>query len=471
MRFIRSGMCKPSLFFRCILRVLPVCLALTLPTAGKAVAAGGEYDLVADASGSRELHLPAANPRDIRSIQLTGLDSVPEAAVFSALAPFTGLQKLRLSGKLAHYTFDGLAAFPKLRFVSLEADSLSVFPLSLTRLPELHVLHLQRNRLEKLPEEIGLLHALKVLDLSGNALTVLPSAIGNCRRLETLNLFDNALDSLPASLGACRNLSEVDLRKNFITACPQAMAEIMDAYKRERDSLQADYEKKKTAYDRELRRYDSLNRAAPGIPHAVPRLPGMPGEKQLLVKLDTGCRDGSGYGRLGREIRGSMNGYVLTLAEPSPELLLRFSRLSCLQEIRIDGYTASRLPFGLADLKQLKKISIENAPLLDEQDFGFLAQLPALEEVRLVNCGLKAIPAYFSDINSLQTLCLDGNRIRLIGAEAASVKKLARLSVKNNPLHKVSDELCASASLRSFTCSKRKLRKVPACLRSRTTAE
>ncbi|MBN2005170.1 MAG: leucine-rich repeat domain-containing protein [Anaerolineae bacterium] len=116
------------------------------------------------------------------------------------------------------------------KFLNLENNAFTDFPLVVTDLPALETLYLGNNALTSLPAEIDGLSTLSILWMQNNALASLPAEFGNLQLL-TLDLSGNALTSLPAEFGNLTSLIHLRLSGNALTALPSGfgnLTELMD---------------------------------------------------------------------------------------------------------------------------------------------------------------------------------------------------------------------------------------------------
>ena len=110
-----------------------------------------------------------------------------------------------------------------LRRLALSHNRCSELPAALGKCAGLETLLLDSNRLTSLPASIAECSRLLAIDLRGNCLSNLPDAIGRLHMLRHLLLSANRLESVPRSLGHCTALGELRLDENFLQEVPSSI--------------------------------------------------------------------------------------------------------------------------------------------------------------------------------------------------------------------------------------------------------
>ncbi len=108
----------------------------------------------------------------------------------------------------------------------LRNNSIKSLPSTIGNLTELTFLYLSNNQIAELPEELGLLTKIYAMDVNTNALTGLPAGIGNLSKLGTLNLNNNSITAIPATIGKLDSLYGLYLNNNQIESLPKEIGEL-----------------------------------------------------------------------------------------------------------------------------------------------------------------------------------------------------------------------------------------------------
>ncbi|WP_207710572.1 leucine-rich repeat-containing protein kinase family protein [Thiosulfativibrio zosterae] len=107
----------------------------------------------------------------------------------------------------------------RLKVIFLSNNPIEIFPSILALCPNLEMIGFKSCRLKHIAED-ALPPKLRWLILTDNQLTLLPNAIGQCPRLEKLALAGNQLAALPETLKHCENLALIRISANQLTHLP-----------------------------------------------------------------------------------------------------------------------------------------------------------------------------------------------------------------------------------------------------------
>jgi Leucine-rich repeat (LRR) protein len=232
--------------------------------------------------------------------------------------------------------------------LSLAGQRLATLPAALAGLSNLRELELSRNpQLAQLPSWIGRLKNLRKLIVTDAGLNSLPAELGQLTQLEQLNLVGNGkLTSIPAEIGQLRSLQELNLGGCRITALPSAIGRLS-----------------------QLR---SLNVSSTSLRQLPPELAQLSG----LRTLDLSSAPALDFGRslpLVFRLSGLQNLNLSGSDLAQPELLAGLPNLPNLMSLDLSFNNLKSLPPDLAQLKNLKTLSLKENPI----DPTTLAQIRA----------------------------------------------------------------------------------------------
>jgi len=267
--------------------------------------------------------LPKIDPT-ARAIDLTGLGltGIP-AQVFEA----TVLERLALSGNPIGTLPPQLFDLPSLTELVAGAAGLTELSPAIAKLPNLVVLALRANQLTALPSEIGELRKLKSLDLGNNRLTALPDTVGMLESLQTLCLANNQLEHLPPTIGDLKGLREIEIHGNPLRRLPEGFERLAVEALTFEGMRELDFER---AFE------------------LVGRMPALA---------------------------------TLAVRPPCAKLPDRWGAFSELITLRLVGLGLTQVPQGIAELKSLRTLSLDQNELESLPDF--IGEMPSLEKVIL----------------------------------------------------------------------------------------
>lgn len=130
------------------------------------------------------------------------------------------LEHLDLSGTgLSSLPSDIGRRLPHLKIAFFSQCSFRTFPRELASCPELEMVAFRGNGIISIPED-ALPPRLRWLILTDNRLTVLPRSIGKCEKLQKCMLAGNQLEALPDEMQSCKNLGLLRLSSNKLDTLP-----------------------------------------------------------------------------------------------------------------------------------------------------------------------------------------------------------------------------------------------------------
>lgn len=130
------------------------------------------------------------------------------------------LEQLDLSGTgLSSLPLNFGQSLPKLKIAFFSQCSFVIFPRELASCPQLEMVAFRGNGIKSIPED-ALPPRLRWLILTDNKLTVLPRSIGSCARLQKCMLAGNQLDTLPEEMQQCKKLGLLRLSSNKFDSLP-----------------------------------------------------------------------------------------------------------------------------------------------------------------------------------------------------------------------------------------------------------
>jgi len=235
--------------------------------------------------------------------------------------------------------------------LSLAGQRLATLPAALAELPNLLELDLSRNpQLSQLPSQIGRLKNLRKLIVMDAGLGSLPAEFGQLTQLEQLNLVGNGrLTSIPAEIGQLRSLQELNLGGCRITALPAAIGRLS-----------------------QLR---NLNLSGTSLRQLPPELAQLSG----LHTLDLSSIPALDFRQslpIVLRLSGLQNLNLSGNDLAQPELLAGISNLPNLVSLDLSFNNLKTLPPEIAQLKNLKTLSLKDNPMSEASLAQIRAWLP-----------------------------------------------------------------------------------------------
>jgi len=405
-------------------------------------------------SGIRRLSLDRVSPVHLNDFDFSAnenqLTSLKEISICDAGLDFlprfvpgcTMIQSLNLSNN---------------RFNELP-EEICIFLTSLTHL------RLNQNNIAEIPDSISLLTDLTVLAFTRNQLTNINEVIAECcTRLSELHVAFNNISSLPANLSRCNeSMQTLDLENNRFTKLPAVAIKLT-----------------------QLR---SLKLAG----NAVEELPLELGKLMYLEEITVPTSD---LGNVPRDVvqagGKAIIRYVCGIADCAASGLLDLSSMnlhvlppsirdltSSLTYLKLDQNPLKRLPNWLGEMQQLNRVSLRETPMVRLP--ATLGAVATLEEVVLdvdsttllsppvevVAAGREAILSYLRRSYSAvihRQLDLSGFGLKLFPLLALSTPTtLTSLSLNDNNLDKVPDELATITGLVMLSLSNNHISSLPA---------
>lgn len=261
-------------------------------------------------------------------------------------------------------------------------------------------LSVRENKLQKADVLVHMLRLVYV-DLSNNQLLQLPRDIGRLVELQVLNISGNKLKELPQSIGSLAKLQELNCSSNRLRELPVSMGQLHN-----------------------LRNLDiSFN-----LLHLFPDSMGGMINLTELRATNNQLKD----------LPGGLHG-----AERLRHLFLA-------------GNQFSHVPPVLQHLKQLQSVNFR-------QNFIDTMQhrMAVVTTLLLDGNNLKDIPDALCDCQSLSTLSLQFNEIKVVNPAIGRLRSLRVLYLGGNEFSQVPDELCRLANLRHLSLNSTDIRTLP----------
>ncbi|KZT04263.1 adenylate cyclase-like protein, partial [Laetiporus sulphureus 93-53] len=310
----------------------------------------------------------------------------------------TSLHELRLTNMAMKKVPQSVRHCSTLRRLDLSCNRIAdLDDAGLDRIPELWSLKVQNNRMEKLPWWFPRLRALKDLNISNNKFRVLPSVISGIPSLVDLDVSFNMIDKLPDNIGQLRELEQLIIIGNQVSEFPASCSELIN-----------------------LRMLDCRRNHISEISKVsmLPKVEQIFADHNAMHALDIS------FGPSVKQLDASHNDITQLALAPGP----------------LDQ------PFALTSLD----ISHAKLSALDERA---LAQLTALEVLRIDHNSIRYIPDSLGSLSQLIHLSCSNNQLRALPNTIGQLQKLEMLEAHNNSLSELPGTLwnCASLQLINVT--------------------
>jgi len=291
-------------------------------------------------------------------------------------------------------------------------------------------LNLMKCDLGKLPESIGNLQYLQKLKLNNNVLSSLPESFGNLKSLQVLYLRDNNLISLPKSFKNLRSLEVLGLMNNKLRAIPKDLLSLpllkfLGVSGNPIDYSTDDTIKKliKTGVEiLEISGKMLITKKEAAVIEELEQLTG----KLLPLMMDI---DWITYGVNVEDEHVVGLSLCDSKLETLPESI---SNLTHLKELDISNNMITSLPNTFSELDKLQKLNynLNRLEAVNPQLFN----LKSLIELDLSNNWLKFFPALERQNNSLQKLNLESNYLMTLPESFDKLKNLRELDISGNKM-------------------------------------
>lgn len=126
-----------------------------------------------------------------------------------------------------------------------------------------------------------------------------------------------------------------------------------------------------------------------------------------------------------------------------------------------DGKKATPMPNCIGQLGQLTELRLEN--LMLDQLPATIGSLTHLKHLTVSFCGLQSLPVLFDQLTALEQLHLDGNKLGQL-PPMGQLRALGQLSVSNNQLTALPDDIGQLTQLTVLQADQNKLAQLPASL-------
>ncbi|PCH35852.1 adenylate cyclase [Wolfiporia cocos MD-104 SS10] len=310
----------------------------------------------------------------------------------------TGLRELRLSHMAMKKVPQSIRHCHTLHRLDLSCNRIAdLDDAGLDWIPDLRSLKMQNNRLEKLPWYFPRLRALKDLNISNNKFRALPSVVPDITSLVDLDISFNMIDKLPDTIGQLQDLEKLILIGNRVTELPSSVSMLVNLH------------------TLDCRRNHISDLSAVCV---LPKVEKVHAGDNAVHALDVA------FGPALKELDMSHNDITQLTLVPGP-----------LEQ-----------PYALTVLD----ISHAKLSSLDERA---LAQLTALETLRLDHNSLRYLPDSIGALALLLHLSCSNNQLRALPATIGQLQKLQILEAHNNSLAELPGTLwnCAKLQLINVT--------------------
>ncbi|KAH9829119.1 adenylate cyclase-like protein, partial [Rhodofomes roseus] len=268
---------------------------------------------------------------------------------------------------------------------------------ALDRIPDLRSLKVQNNRMEKLPWYFPRLRHLKDLNVSNNKFRTLPTVVTQLTKLVDLDISFNMLEKLPEDIGLLEALERLIIVGNQVSEFPATCSRLSNLKMLD------------------CRRNHITDLA---IMTALPKVEQIFADHNSVHALDLS------FGPCLRQLDASHNDITQLTVLPGP----------------------IGQPYALTSLD----ISHAKLSALDERA---LAQLTALETLRIDHNSIRYIPDSLGNLTHLLHLSCSNNQLRALPSTIGNLQRLETLEVHNNSLAELPPTLwnCASLQLINAT--------------------
>ncbi|KZT63683.1 adenylate cyclase-like protein [Daedalea quercina L-15889] len=268
---------------------------------------------------------------------------------------------------------------------------------ALDRIPELRSLKVQNNRMEKLPWYFPRLRHLKDLNVSNNKFRTLPAVVTQLTKLVDLDISFNMLEKLPEDIGQLEALEHLIIVGNQVSEFPATCSRLTN-----------------------LKMLDCRRNHITDLATmtALPKVEQVFADHNAVHALDLS------FGSSLKQLDASHNDITQLTVLPGP----------------------IGQPYALTSLD----ISHAKLSALDERA---LAQLTALETLRIDHNTIRYIPDTLGSLTHLVHLSCSNNQLRALPSNIGNLQRLETLEVHNNSLGELPATLWNCASLRQINAT------------------
>ena len=263
---------------------------------------------------------------------------------------------------------------------------------ALDSIPDLRSLKVQNNRMEQLPWYFPRLRNLRDLNVSNNKFRSLPPVVTELRTLVDLDISFNMLEKLPEDIGRLDALERLIIVGNQVSEFPATCSQLANL----------------KMLDCRRNHITDLSTVT-----ALPKVEQVFADHNAVHALDLS------FGPCLRQLDASHNDITQLTVLPGPV----------------------GQPYALTSLD----ISHAKLSALDERA---LAQLTALETLRIDHNSIRYIPDSLGNLTHLLHLSCSNNQLRALPSTIGNLQRLETLEVHNNSLAELPPMLWNCASLR-----------------------
>jgi Leucine-rich repeat (LRR) protein len=321
----------------------------------------------------------------------------------------------------------------ELKSISLEADDFeSPIADCLPLFPSLQKLDLSGTYLDDFAAVIDAVPWITILDLSENALTELPPSLGALSQLTKLDLNDNQLDQWPDGLDTLLQLETLYLKNNQLVSIPESLLEL------------------KTLVSMDI----SGNQI-----QAIPPLNGRWPALKFLYLNDNPITSLTPLTQLEHLTTLSIHGVpaetfpeqlgALTTLSISAEAMMRYGLLAqgqvLITQLTIIGGDQPIAITDIANCTRLESLEIRNCPIGSLEGIGGLAKLKRLT---LINNSLSVLTDDLRIPKTLEALTITHQPLTSLPNVFGGFQHLVSIDLTNNQLESLPDSLLLNWSIR-----------------------
>jgi Leucine-rich repeat (LRR) protein len=366
-------------------------------------------------------------------------------------------------------------------------------------LTNLQNLNLSRNNLSAVSQSVSYLTALKTLLLDSNLLQSLPDPIGSCQSLEYISLLLNPLKVIPLSLGRCKSLHRVYVDQtheheiqNFPNDLQGDDSAFFKSYLSAHDQIYSNHIDETTF---KVERYD-FSAPAIGLKHIPKEVLNLTKLQRLNLSLNSILKIPEDAFLLVNLIELNLNFCGLSVI---PNMI---NKLTNITHLCLAGNRLTSFDVNMSTVSSIQKLWLQDNSLIKVTKS--LERCLELRSVILRNNCLKTIPLKFWKLRFLAELGLEGNpelevppaelvaKLTLVKCsaflkafdEAADIgifdgsslnlhlfplgtfriATLTNLSIRDNHIMRIPDEISCIKNLRQFDLRQNPCRRLPPTL-------
>ncbi|OWZ03037.1 hypothetical protein PHMEG_00025301 [Phytophthora megakarya] len=390
----------------------------------------------------------------------------------ASFGSLTGLLTLDMKKNCLVTTSDAFLQLTSIKYIDLRQNKLQVFPTLPVNNTSLDQLFLGFNVLREIPEDVVLsvMESLTVLDVRDNQLQRLSDRIPQLYRLKTLDLTNNDLHDLPPGFGYLKYLNHLLVEGNPLRSIRRSIisagTEPLKKYLRTRGSPPEGVDAMKQEVDefalrqKEIEQDEPMAEEPPLEDESLFRDAASSGNLQLMdMKLQRlpDQLHATGKYRFGEtllQLNLSKN-WLVGLPAAIGEMI-------SLHTLVAEQCGLKSVHSSIAMIPHLEHLRLGKNSLTTDAVNEMLTSGSSVKELDLSNNVLTDIPQKLQSLETMDTLQLSFNRIRVLdGFPWSSMRKLSVLSIANNRL-----ESCGTVyqvpKLTSLSLENNELRQIPA---------